>query len=73
MEMLIISLVIILINTIITVVLLNCVAGSVLKRFKSQDEFDESVVKNFKVISDELKLKYKISKIESNNQESEEK
>lgn len=72
MEILIISLVIILINTIITVALLNCLADSVLERFKSQDEFDETVVKNFKVISDELKLKYKISKIESNNQESEE-
>ena len=67
MEILIISLVIILINTIITVILLNCLADSVLERFKSQDEFDESVVKNFKVICDELKLKYKTS-----NQESEE-
>ena len=71
MEMLIISLVIILINTIITVTLLNCLADSVLERFKSQDEFDETVVKTFKVISDKLKLKYKTSKIESNNQESE--
>ena len=73
MDILIISLVIVLINTIITVALLNCLADSVFERFKSQDEFDEDVVKNFKVISDELKLKYKISKIESNNQESEEK
>lgn len=70
MEILIISLVIILINTIITVALLNCLADSVLERFKSQDEFDETVVKNFKVISDELKLKYKTSKIESDKKES---
>lgn len=70
MEILIISLVIILINTIITVTLLNCLADSVLERFKSQDKFDETVVKNFKVISDELKLKYKTSKIESDKKES---
>ena len=70
MEILIISLVIILINTIITAVLLNCLADSVLERFKSQDKFDETVVKNFKVISDELKLKYKTSKIESDKKES---
>lgn len=73
MEILTISIVIILINTIITAILLNCLADVVLERVKKQDEFNENVNKNFEVICDELKLKYVRSKTGSYNKEREEK
>lgn len=57
MEILIISLIIILINTIITVLLLNNLADAVLERFEIEDKFDENVVESLKFIDEKLKLK----------------
>lgn len=57
MEILIISLIIILINTIITVLLLNNFADAVLDRFEIEDKFDENVVESLKLIDEKLKSK----------------
>lgn len=57
MEILIISLIIILINTIITVLLLNNFADAVLERFEIEDKFDENVVESLKLIDEKLKSK----------------
>lgn len=73
MEILIISLTIILINTAITALLLNCLIDAILERFKIEDEFDENVVENLKIIAEKLKLKYKISTMEADNKEMEDK
>lgn len=57
MEILIISLIIILINTIITVLLLNNFADAVLEWFEIEDKFDENVVESLKLIDEKLKSK----------------
>ena len=62
---------IITVNMIITTLIFDYFASLVLRRFEEENEFDESVVNNFKAICDVLKIKYKTSIIESNNQESE--
>lgn len=47
----------ILINTIITVLLLNNFADAVLERFEIEDKFDENVVESLKLIDEKLKSK----------------
>lgn len=71
MDIVTIALIIITINMIITTLIFDYFASLVLRRFEEENEFDESVVNNFKAICDVLKIKYKTSIIESNNQESE--
>lgn len=71
MDIVTIALIIITVNMIITTLIFDYFASLVLRRFEEENEFDESVVNNFKAICDVLKIKYKTSIIESNNQESE--
>ena len=71
MDIVTIALIKITVNMIITTLIFDYFASLVLRRFEEENEFDESVVNNFKAICDVLKIKYKTSIIESNNQESE--
>ena len=70
MDIVTIALIIITINMIITTLIFDYFASLVLRRFEEENEFDESVVNNFKAICDVLKIKYKISIIESDKKES---
>lgn len=57
-------------DMIITTSIFDYFASLVLRRFEEENEFDESVVNNFKAICDVLKIKYKTSIIESDKKES---
>lgn len=70
MDIVTIALIIITINMIITTLIFDYFASLVLRRFEEENEFDESVVNNFKAICDVLKIKYKTSIIESDKKES---
>ena len=70
MDIVTIALIIITINMIITTLIFDYFASLVLRKFEEENEFDESVVNNFKAICDVLKIKYKTSIIESDKKES---
>lgn len=70
MDIVTIALIIITVNMIITTLIFDYFASLVLRRFEEENEFDESVVNNFKAICDVLKIKYKTSIIESDKKES---
>lgn len=70
MDIVTIALIIITVNMIITTLIFDYFASLVLRRFEEENEFDESVVNNFKAICDILKIKYKTSIIESDKKES---
>ena len=64
MELVTIALIIIAVNTLITILIFAYFVDLVLERFKMEDKFDEGIIKGIKVICKELGLKCKTSTIE---------
>ena len=67
MKMLTISLIIISVNTLITTLIFKYFTGQILELFKDEDEFDKSVIRTFRSLTDLLNITLKVSKNNNTN------
>ena len=67
MKMLTISLIIISVNTLITTLIFKYFTEQILELFKDENEFDKSVIKAFRSLTNLLNITFKVSKNNNTN------